>query len=337
MASAEPLVPSIRYTRAESRRVTWALVVSLLVHLLGWGGYELGKREDWWRLTRWPTWTQRLVQKMEPPPPALHPPPPEMALSFVNVSQPSPDAPKQARYYSDKNSRAANRKQLREENQPDIEGHQSDAPMTEDVTRPVLTKNQPAPKPVAKPSQELQPAPEVRASQETASTGQQAGDLTMGKPSPESQAHDNSPQSRPRPRSLKEALAQQARQMPSRAMTMPGGVHRIAMTASFDAKATPFGEYDRALVDAVTGHWYQLLDSRQFAQDRTGKVSVHFRLKYDGTVTELRIDGNSVGELLGQVCVDAIEEAGPFAPWPADMRAMVGDNFRDITFTFDYY
>jgi hypothetical protein len=46
---------------------------------------------------------------------------------------------------------------------------------------------------------------------------------------------------------------------------------------------------------------------------------------------------NTVGELLGYVCQKAITDPSPFAPWPSDMRRMVGANFREIAFTFYYY
>jgi TonB family protein len=341
MVQAEPFVPSVRFTRAETRRVTWALVISLCLHLLAWGGYELGRHYGWWELSRWPQWTQRIVRKIESTPPAAAPAtPPEMTMSFVNVSQPSADAPKHARYYSDRNSRAANRQATREADQPDIQGHQTDAPMTEDVTRPNFNKLQPAPRPATKPEPDSPETPQKQAEEERKASGNTAGDLVLGKASPTQESNEaqaQAAQHRIRPRTLKEALARLARQVPSREVMMAGGVHRVAMTASFDAQATPFGEYDRALIDAVTGRWYNLLDSHQFAMDRTGKVTVHFRLNYDGTVTEVRIEGNSVGELLGQVCAEAVNQAAPFAPWPSDMRSMVGENYRDIAFTFLYY
>jgi hypothetical protein len=66
--------------------------------------------------------------------------------------------------------------------------------------------------------------------------------------------------------------------------------------------ATPFGAYDRAIVEAISQRWYDLLDSQQFADSRTGKVTVDFHLNPDGSVTELKISGNTVGDLLGYVC-----------------------------------
>jgi membrane protein involved in colicin uptake len=120
-------------------------------------------------------------------------------------------------------------------------------------------------------------------------------------------------------------------------MKQEGGMHRQALVPSLDVKATPFGAYDAALVSAVTQRWYDLLDSQQFAMDRNGKVTLQFHLNYDGTVTDMKVAQNTVGDLLGYVCEKAVSDPAPFAKWPSDMRQMVGENYREITFTFYYY
>jgi hypothetical protein len=71
--------------------------------------------------------------------------------------------------------------------------------------------------------------------------------------------------------------------------------------------------------------------------DRTGKVMLRFHLNYDGTITEMTVLENTVGDLLGYVCQKAINDPAPFKPWPEDMRRLVGQNYREITFTFYYY
>jgi len=139
-----------------------------------------------------------------------------------------------------------------------------------------------------------------------------------------------------RPRTLKVAQAQQAK-LPGQAMKQDGGARRVRQWAALDAKATAFGDYDRAIVEAVTDHWYALLDSRHFAQDRTGKVILRFKLRYDGSITEMQTLENTVGETLNYVCQEAIEESAPFAEWPPDMRRMIADNYREISFVFYYY
>ncbi len=102
-------------------------------------------------------------------------------------------------------------------------------------------------------------------------------------------------------------------------MKQDGGVSR-RLQASFDVKATKFGQYDSDLVDAVTYRWYSLLDSQQFALDRSGKVTVQFHLHYDGTITDMKVLENTVGDLLGYVCQKAINDPAPYKPWPEEMR-----------------
>ena len=227
--------------------------------------------------------------------------------------------------YSSKNSRAADPTKGDKEN-PQLNGKQTEIVKTENVPRPTVSKLQPAPpEPLQKPAPSVaQPKPLVT----------KPGDLTLGKP----ETWDKPvPQEEPRPRTVKQALAQQSQRLPGPQMRQDGGAHRQALVPSLDVKSTPFGAYDAALVEAVTDRWYSLLDGQQFAMDRSGKVTLRFRLNYDGTITEMNVVQNTVGDLLGYVCQKAITDPAPYAPWPSDMRRMVGENYREITFTFYYY
>ncbi len=315
---------SLRFSRLEKERLLLALVFSLLVHLVVWGGYESNKKHGWLKKLFPPKHPKLVLLQPKPPAPPVDP------TIFVDISQASADAPKTAKYYSDKNSRAANPDTDADANQPKITGKQHDMPKLNDTPRPTKSKpvnpTPPAPpqKPTEEKPQEAKPASAL-----------QPGMLQPGKPAdtPTPEKDVTPPE---RPRTIRQALAQ-ANQLPGLQMQQDGGVKRHALSSSLDAIATPFGAYDRAIVEAISQRWYDLLDSQQFADSRTGKVNVYFHLNPDGSVTELKITGNSVGDLLGYVCQEAIEQAAPFAKWPSDMRRMVGTNFREITFTFYYY
>ena len=310
MARAGTQLDSLRPGRFELERLGYALALSFLLHALTWGGYEIGKKFGWWQHLQLPAW-MHLAKKTAPvPPPMQNFEPP---LTFVTVEEPSPDAPKNAKYYSSQNSRAANPDADHAANQPKLTGKQPDVPKTEDVPRMDFSKLQPIP-----------PAP-----QKQEELAMNTGDLTLGKPKETPQPQEQ----QPRPRTLAQARAK----LPSRQMLQDGGVANKRLSASFDAKATPFGAYDEAIIEAVQQHWDDLLDSRKFALDRSGKVTLRFHLNYDGTVTDMTVLENTVGEMLGYVCQQAINEPSPFAKWPADMRRMVGENYREITFTFYYY
>jgi outer membrane biosynthesis protein TonB len=119
-------------------------------------------------------------------------------------------------------------------------------------------------------------------------------------------------------------------------MKQEGGVRRGAIIPSLDTKATLYGEYDAALVEAISTHWYNLLDERQYASDSRGRVEIHFHLHSDGRITEVEMTQNTAGEVLGLLCIKAVQDPAPFAAWPREMRMKLDDP-RSIRFTFIYY
>jgi outer membrane biosynthesis protein TonB len=321
MAGAVEKMDSLRLNRFETKRLAWALALSLAVHFLVWGGYELGKKTGLWQRLHWPA-RLHLAQKKSPPP-MVQESEPTMFLD-VNPDQATPDAPKDTKYYSNKNSRAANPNADKDSNQPKLTGKQTDVPKTRDVPRTQNAKPQPPPEPqIQKEAQPTQPKPT-----------ELPGDTKFAKLDTSPEKNDATPD---RPRTLKQARAQQSNLFPSMEMNQDGGTRRMALQPSFDAKATSFGDYDRRFIDAVTSQWYNLLDSQKFAQDRSGKVTLRFHLNYDGSISDVEVLENTVGELLGYVCQKAVTDPSPFEAWPSDMRREIGKNYREIVFTFYYY
>jgi hypothetical protein len=310
MTGAGTQLDSLRFDSRESKRLAWVFALSLLAHLLVWGGYEGGKAINLWTRLHLPPFL--LFTKIKQAPPVRESEP--LVFVDVNPAQATTQAPKNTKYYSSQNSRAANPDAKRDTQVPEMKGTQTEVAKTETVTRPDFSQLQPA----------MQPSQEQLASRQ-----QNPGDLTLGHPA------ENQPAEQPRPRTLRQALAQQ--KLPGLQMKQSGGVRREALVPSLDVKATPFGAYDAAFIQAVTQRWYDLLDSRQFARDRTGKVVLQFHLNYDGRISDMEITQNTVGDLLGYVCQKAVMDPAPYAKWPTDMRAMVGLDYREITFTFYYY
>jgi outer membrane biosynthesis protein TonB len=324
MAGTGEKTDSLRLNRFETKRLVWALVLSLLAHFLVWGGYELGKKAGLWQRLHWPEKLHLAAKKN--PPPIVQESEPTMFLD-VDPDQVSPDAPKDAKYYSAKNSRAANPESEKDSNQPKLTGKQPDVPKVRDVPRTPATKPRPAPEPPS--LQKEQPTPPPK-------PVEQPGEMKLAKldVSPEKKETPETPE---KPRTLKEARAQQQNLRPSMTMQQDGGTQRRALLPSFDSKSTAFGEYDAKIVEAISQRWYDLLDSQKFAQDRSGKVTLRFHLNYNGTITDMTVLQNTVGDLLGYVCQEAVTGPSPFEVWPSDMRRQIGANFREITFTFYYY
>jgi hypothetical protein len=322
MAGAVEKVDSVRLNRFEMKRLAWAIALSLALHFLAWGGYELGKKTGLWQRLHWPARLQ-LAQKKIPPPP-VQDSEPTMFLD-VDPDQATPNAPKDAKYYSSKNSRAANPDADKDLNQPKLDGKQKDVPKTRDVPRTQNAKAQPPP-PEPQPRKEAQPA--------QPQPTEQPGDTKLAKLETSLEKSEDAP---PRPRTVREALAQRSNLFPNMQSQQEGGTRRRNPVSAFDVKGTAFGDYDSRFIDAVTSRWYGLLDSQKFAADRTGKVTLRFHLNYDGSISSMEVLENTVGDLLGYVCQEAVTDPSPFEAWPSDMRRMVGANFREIVFTFYYY
>jgi outer membrane biosynthesis protein TonB len=336
MAIAKSAGASLRPERGEYSRLLRAFVLSLVLHAACFGTYRAGKQLGWWQNLHWPRWFQsvkllsELLKKKD-----AHPPVPlpqqEPALRFVDISpeQATPDPPKNAKFESDKNSKAANIQADQDTGVPKIEGKHPDLVKTEDVPRKQFTPLQPAappPQPATKEEQpEMKPKPK-----------EAPGDMAMAKPDPTPQK-DPGDAAQSRPRTIKEALARQQNnnRLPGQKMKQEGGVKRFLELSSVDAKATPFGAYDAALVEAISQRWFALLDQRQYASDGQGKVVVQFVLHHDGRVAEVNIAENSAGEVLGLICQKAIQDPSPFGAWSPEMRLKFGDT-RNVQFTFYY-
>jgi hypothetical protein len=140
-----------------------------------------------------------------------------------------------------------------------------------------------------------------------------------------------------RPRTIKEAMLRQHRnQLVGEKVKEDGGVNRTRIEASFDAKATPFGQYDAEFIEAVQSRWYDLLENMSYDGYRRGKVVVEFHLDYNGYISDMKVLDEDVGLALSLMCQKAVSDPAPFDKWPRDMRLMVDKDYRDITFTFYY-
>jgi outer membrane biosynthesis protein TonB len=274
----------------------------------------VGKKLQWWERLKLPTWVLKLTS---PPLPAKQPPVNrEPPLMFVEVIQPSAEAPKDTDKYSDKNSIASNPDVNLASNIPKLDGTQENVPKTEDAQRNKFPLMPDPPKAKEEAPEDVAPKPKLS-----------PGTMTVAKadlkPQPE----------RTRPRTLKEAMLRN--QLPGQKMKQAGGAEQRPNTG-FDVKATGFGAYDRAFIDAVSSRWYDLLDNMSYDAYRPGRVKLEFNLNYDGRITEMKILETTVTETLTLLCQKAVLDPAPFDKWPREMRLMIGSDERKITFTFFY-
>ena len=347
---------SWRTEEAEHKLLAWAFTISLALHLAVYGSYEAGKKFGWWDNVHLPAWmhSAKMLADLLKKKDAVKPEPkpqPEVALVFVDVSpaQATPEAPKESKYYSDKNSQAANPEPAPQIDTatPKIDGKQSDMVKTEDIPRNKTFPLQPALP--ATPAQEPQEEQKPKAAEtpppgdlamvkpEQLKPAETRGDLAVAKPEQAIPPKDPGDAPRERPRTISEALARMPNnQLAGQKMKQDGGVHRRGLQSSLDVSATAFGAYDAAIIAAVQNQWYQLLDDRNYAGERTGRVTVKFHLNADGSISEMSFVENTVDLALGLLCQSAIKTPAPYAPWPLDMRHKIGSDYREVTFTFFY-
>jgi hypothetical protein len=328
MASHRDQEGSLRPGNLEISRLAWAILISLAIHGGGYGGYELGQKLNLWQPVRLPSWLDKITTALKEQQEREKREQQEVPLVFVDVNPQlaTTEAPKDAKFYSDKNSQAANPEADKETDAPKISGQQTDVVKTEDVQRSPFDKLQPMF------PQRPQEQPEERARP----TSPTPGDLVMAKPDVNLRP-DTGTAEQTRPRTIKEALQRNNRnQMVGQKMKQDGGTGRHLEFTALDAKATPFGAYDAAFIAAVEQRWFDLLDTMSAEGYRHGRVVVQFHLNCDGTITGMKIVENNVGDTLGVLCEKAVIDPQPFDKWPREMRLMMDKDYRDIQFAFYY-
>jgi outer membrane biosynthesis protein TonB len=333
MAAPSAQLSRTHGSRPDTSRLVLALVISLALHLTSYGVYEGGKALHLWEKLHTPVWFKKLMEAVTPKKAievAKQPDQPrEAPLMFVDVNPAlaSAEPPKDAKYYAAQSTRASNPDAEKETDVPKISGEQEKVMKTENTERVKPQPLQPA-LPPEPPVEEVRPKATLR-----------PGDLTMAKPD-ESTRKGEGDSPKPRPRTIAEARAQLAQQQPLKTAgqraKQEGGVRNRNVTSTLDAIGSPFGMYDAAVVAAIQNRWFDLLDERGYASDKTGKVVLEFHLHYDGRITELKVVEHSVDEILSLLCQKAILDPSPYAPWPSDMRRRAGADFREVRFTFYY-
>lgn len=326
-----------------------ALVLSLLVHLGLLATWKTGQHFGWWnhqaewlvKLTRKLTQnTPRRFTLFTPPPKPAPPPSVEVPLSFVEVDPvtATTEPPADARYYSSKNSKAANLTVDAPKEIPKVDGKQTDVVRLMDNEKPKPFPLQPSAPAETKPEEAVEPKPQGgEPPVDLALNKLKEKDKTKKPPSDGLAATTDGKSITPekqRPRTLAAGRAAKG-MLAGEKIKQTGGVPRRG-EVSFDVKATPFGEYDRAFIAAIEQSWHNLLDNHRGGQ-RSGRVVLDFKLRSDGRIVDMKIDGNEVGPILGMLCQRAVEIPAPYAKWPPEMLTKIKGNTREIRFTFHYY
>jgi outer membrane biosynthesis protein TonB len=330
-----------KWMRPTEDLLVWGFIISLTAHLIFAGIYYAGQKYGWWERARSMFWIKKAqealaaAQKTAQLQPEQNPLQ-EIQLQFIDVdpNQVTQEKPKDTPFYSAVNALAANRNSDIDSNKPKLEGEQKDSPKTQTSENRNPFPLQPKAERGAEQKEETQePKPKG---------GPKVGDLAMAKPQDKpgdgktenAKGQSEAPVHK-RPRTLAEAG--KTAPLPGLAMKQEGGVKRKLDLQSFDVKGTQFGEYDAAFIRAVSLRWYTLMDEPSARSDSTGRVTLEFRLYYDGRISEIKVLQNSAGVLMGYLCQRAVTDSAPYERWPDDMRRIIGADYREITFTFNIY
>ncbi len=346
MPAAFPIRWQINWRPDSARqRLAVALVISLVLHALIYGAWLAAPATTKFfkeAFERVPAKPRAELQPTFEEPPA---PKREVPMTFVEIDPAlaAKEPPKETKNYSTDNSLAAN-PTPKNTDTPKIEGKQT----------PVL-RTMDAPKPQPKPLEPKPPEPETPEKESIEpevkpKAAPKPGDLAMAKPPPPNntpkapeltpQKEDEPPKPKPkRPTKLNDVAAYRAIVAGEKSQ-QDGGVQQRARIAMVDARSSVFGEYDRMFINLVQSRWYQLLDNNQYMMDRRGKVSLTFRLHFDGRISQMEVAENTVGDMLSLLCQKAILDPAPFPKWSAEMRRQIqnqgGTEYRDVKFTFFY-
>ena len=369
-------------TTRENIPVEIALLVSLLLHVTAFGTWQyrgtlaklplLSSVAKLLQIVHLPTTvaphpqTITFVEVEEPRAKEAPPKKREEARQFMetDAAQVTGEKPKNAKYYSDKSTVAANpNNPTRKEGEtPYLEGKETRAPSSIDVPTPSgvsqpLIVQRGGPGAAASAAKPAPPVPKVaRATPALPKAPEQPKEIAaQGLKIVEEQPLAMAPKPAVQPEVMNgtpvpEASAATGAAGAPTIITEPGvpgreivarkahltvaGVTRSGV-AAFNVAESPFGAYDKKIIKAVQSRWYALID-KYGMYERTGQVTVHFELLDDGQVRGTQVTEDTAGPILALFCEKAIIESGPFDPLPDNLRALVGKEPRDASFTFYY-
>ncbi|CAN5315293.1 hypothetical protein BH20VER2_BH20VER2_00560 [soil metagenome] len=348
-------------TPRERRRVWWAVLGSLVVHVLA--ALSLAAFHDAFV----PTPTVPDDRPMEltmldlSTMPTLPTTPPNPAYIETDPSKQIAEEPETKTFESHANARAASdlpatgdlplpTQKGTERPSLDLETQQSSVAMEGSQAQPLIAPAPtpppvtPTPAPIAKatpqptPQATPPPLPEPLATPEPDKFAMLTSTPPPALRDPEDAEETPSPDmpptpppviSRPRPESPATAYQREKQE------TAISGRITNRGAASVDAVATPLGKYRKQVSDAIGQRWYYHIKSRgDIASVGTAKVEAE--LDPSGNVVNLRVTSNSSNEAFANICLQSFQEA-QIPPIPPDLVATLPGGKLPLDFSFTFF
>lgn len=307
--------------KQEARKVLWALLAALLIHLLV--AFTLAALSG--------VFSPALPVEEKP-----------IELTIVDLATPAPVVPKNPAFMETDESKqsAAPQEKTFESNANSIAASQQPAtggaplPSQEGVDRPGVdlethqyslpsegAQAQPsaAPQESPKPSETPQPTP-----QPTPVTNAEQFAMLTSTPTPTVQ-----PSVVPTPQQPRSAYRAQKRQT-----RLSGSITNRGASA-VNAIGTPLGRYQKTLYDAVGSRWYYYV-SRQRDLVSIGTLRLVFSVDRSGRVANLKVVENSSNESFANVCLQSVLEI-QLPPIPEDVADTLPADGLDEEMSFTMY
>ena len=310
---------------AERRRLWWAVLASLLVHLsavlilasLYLSGATAPPEE---------VDEIEIVMMEAPAPPA----PPR----FVETEVSPADPPESAAFQSDRDTAAASPELAQGEVPlPTQEGREQQVLELEEQMLALAKPDIAPPAPVTPPSQEVPPVPfrtelaQVQPEKKEEKILERKPEALLAAADPSSQPREPKEESPPpAPPPTRPSFQRQAR-----ATRLRGSVDSTGRTA-VASLATPLGRYRKTISDAVGSSWYHYIGPRM-DMFRYGSVKVVFLVESDGRVRRPRVISNTSNESFENITLAAILDA-QIPPIPPDVLPTLQGGRIEIDFSF---
>jgi outer membrane biosynthesis protein TonB len=313
----------------ERRKVWWAVLASIAVHLLiGLSLAAFGGSTQDIAIEQEPPPQLTIMELAEPTPPPLVPK--NAPMTRVDPARKSAVAPKAKTFEANENSIAAAEKAATTDNQlPGQDGKERPFMNLEEHPNSFASAGatpQPKPSATAPPKQEPTPNETIPPAAPTPAPNQLA--LLTQTPTPvpsplqteekaEIPTPTETPTPTPVPNETPPAPASSYQDFQQKTV-IRGGINNRGRSA-VNAVGTPRGRYKKLLEDAIGSRWYHYTAEKADLIS-IGTTSVTFEIQADGSVHDLRMIENTANEASASIALRSIQET-KFPPIPEDLLA----------------
>lgn len=335
----------MRQPSRERRRIWWAILASLLLHLcIGLSLAAFGGRYQKVEPIEEPPVPQlTLVDEPLPTPPPLVPK--NAPTTVVEPSQESSVAPKEKTFEANANSIAASEATPTSQNfLPSQEGKDRRFMNLHEHTQSFEQKGasqpqQPTPAPSAAPEQKPTPNESV-APTPTPPPDQLALLTQTPTPAPtpatteeKTEAPTPPPTPTPEPSASLPQPAMAYRDFQQKTVVR-GGINNRGRS-SVNAVMTPLGRYKKEVEDAIGSRWYYYINA-QGDLVSIGTTTVTFDIGSDGSIKNMRVAENTTTEATASIALRSIQES-KFPPIPPDLLPTLPDGHFTMEESFTIF